>query len=361
MANAWEGENFTHNLDVLARLKTLPVKTKLRYNDGRFDIEDRYFEGLRRMRSGDSVTSDDKFASPLRRVLQTARGRIGGDVTQVQFDNALAGLARLRRTYEGDADKLRSLDTILKEVDGAVQLGREGSENGQKVIALRQAFADYLVYAVRQRNYLNVGQNDVCHFFVFDWARRILSGKESYAVRSRGRGPFTPALSLTPAEHARMQKKVNHIAQAQEAERARGRAVRSAFPDYPKFANIRTSPDGCDEYGRIDPAAADKGHCFRAIRVWAQTDARTSDGVFLLLLMNEGPGPAHALGLRIYGDAHDNVQIFDPNVGEFRFMRGAEDSFQRFCTALMTNLYTQRGALLFNLWTISRVSRIRAS
>jgi hypothetical protein len=59
----------------------------------------------------------------------------------------------------------------------------------------------------------------------------------------------------------------------------------------------------------------------------------------------------------MYGDRLADVHLFDPNVGELLFMRGAETPFWEFCDDLMAHLYTDRGMLLFDSWVITRLYR----
>jgi hypothetical protein len=106
MPSAWEGTSLTHNLGVLAMLAMRPVGTKLKFNSssGKFDIDER--SSISRTFSWDSVTSESHFAIPMGGLLRTAQAQIGtASVSQRAFDDALAGLAKLRRTYEGSEDK----------------------------------------------------------------------------------------------------------------------------------------------------------------------------------------------------------------------------------------------------------------
>jgi hypothetical protein len=358
MPSAWEEPGLTHNLDVLATLATKPVGTKLKFNadSGEFDIDERYL--ISRMISPDSVTSKTHFATPMEGLLRTAQGQIGrGRVTQETFDAALAGLVRLRRTYEGTPDKAQALDKVLKSVDGAVSLAREGGSKGAIVVSLRRKYERHLIYAVRQRNYLDVNQDDVCHAFVIDWGRRILAGKASYAVRGN-HTTFAGARSLSRAEHVRMQKMVNRVAVLQGEERARlsrGERLRTSFPDDPKFGSVMITGERLMEVGTFERTARGRT-IFRAI-VDAGRAFREVSGarVFLVRLDGAPKAGSHMLGLHIYGDRLEDLHVFDPNVGEFRFMRGAETPFSEFCDDLVTDLYSNKGVLLFDSWVISRL------
>src|SRR5262249_36541550 len=156
------------------------------------------------------------------------------------------GLTKLRRTYEGDPTKVRHLDDILTKTAGALQRAREGSTNGQKAVALREQFDRHLVYAIRQRTYLDAGKTDFCFFFVPDWARRILFNKSAYAVSSKRPAGYVSASRLTLAEHARMQKKADRIRPEQEKLRKNleeGGSIPRTFSRYGRFAAIQTDDD----------------------------------------------------------------------------------------------------------------------
>ena len=61
------------------------------------------------------------------------------------------------------------------------------------------------------------------------------------------------------------------------------------------------------------------------------------------------------VGLHLYGDGLEDLLLFDPNVGEFRFTCGAETPFSEFCDDLMTDLYSDRSMLLFDSWVMARL------
>jgi hypothetical protein len=362
MPSAWEGPSLTHNLGVLAELARRPVGTKLKFDSdsGKFDIDERYL--ISRTFSWDSVKSESHFATPMGRLLRAAQEQIGtGRVTQVAFDDALAGLAQLRTTYAGAADKVRALDKVLKSVEGVAPLVREAGDKGEIVVNLRRDYQRHLVYAIRQRNYLDVNQGDVCHAFVIDWGRRVLAGKASYAA-SRKHPTFAAATSLSRAEHVRMQKKVDRVAVQQEVERARlaqGDDVRTSFPPHEKFGSVRLPGMGATEVrvGAFERTARGQ-NVFRAILEAARAYS-SSPGERVFLVRLDGPSAvgSHMLGLHLSGGGLADVHLFDPNVGEFRFMPGAETPFREFCDALMARLYTDRGVLLFDSWVIRRLYR----
>ena len=160
--------------------------------------------------------------------------------------------------------------------------------------------------------------------------------------------------------------KVAHASRLQAELRDRekqGRGLTRTFPEDDKFGGIRL-PDEDDVLmyrdSPINPTAANKGECWQAILSKAKEKARSRqvEMVFLVVLLNEGKqGEAHALGLRVYGEGYEDTEFFDPNVGKFRFMRGAVDRFYAFTKDLMSELYTDRGTLLFDNWTLERISR----
>jgi hypothetical protein len=361
MTNAWEGANLTHNLGVLASLARSPVGTKLKFDpdSGRFAIDER--DRLSRTFSRDSVTSGSHFVNPMGRLLLEAQEKIGtGGVTQELFGGALAGLAQLRRTYEGAPDKVRTLDKVLESVEGLAPMAREAGNRGRIVVRLRERYREYLVYAIRQRNYLDVNQGDVCHAFVIDWGRRILfgTGKASYADRQKYGTTFEAKTSLSLAEHARMQRKVNRVADLQEEERrrlARKEGLRTSFEGVQKFSRVWMTGGDSFECGGIERTHIGQD-VFRAIlKAAREFGGSLGERVMLVRLDGASEGGSHMLGLHLYGDDLKNVHLFDPNVGEFRFLRGAESTFWRFCNDLMANLYSDRRELLFNSWVIRRL------
>jgi hypothetical protein len=345
-------------MDVLARLGGLEVGKKLKYDDatGRFDIDNRFL--ISRMTSDDSVTSKTHFSKPMTGLLRAAQERLGaGTMTQDNFDAALRGLAKLRRTYAGSDVKLRALDEVLKSIPGLAQQAREGDDNGQVIIRLRTDYRAYLFYAVRQMNYIDVGQFAVCNAFVIDWGRRLLSGKETYA-HSKKRDAYAIGTTLGLAEHARMQKKVDRVAVLQAGDRAleaQGQRPRRSFPGDLKYGRVQITGDRDMRAGEIPPAATGREIFQEIIR-----DARrnfTSGGSLVLMVRLDGDRKvgSHMLGIHLYGEARSDVHFFDPNVGEFKFMRGSEDPFWRFCNALMAGLYTKSRKLIYDSWVVNRL------
>jgi hypothetical protein len=365
MANAWDDVNLGHNLDALGRLRTATGKPKLRYRDGRFDIDDRWFKGIRRG-DHDSVTSDENFATPLQHVLARAQELVGqGTLEPDRFDKAIDGLIRLRRTYDGNADKVANIDAILRNfVPEGFTRGLTGnSEKLKKIVDLRTKYGDYMLYSFRQRDYLTEEQPDVCEGLVILWARRILLGRTSYLRRTR-----KETGEQIRTKSARMQKKVAHASRLQQAIGAQLRDDRdlSEFQDDPKFGGLRyddeASRTNMDEAtDRIDAA------CWRAILRAARAGPRSSqenEKVSMVKLLKKGDPLAHALGLRVYGDDYRDTQLFDPNVGEFRFMRGAEQNLYDFTGDLTSDLYTAAGrwpwskTQLFDSWGVKRICQV---
>jgi hypothetical protein len=362
MTRAWEEPSLTHNLGVLGTLAVKPVGTKLKFDSetGKFDIEDRRL--ITRTFSSDSVKSDSHFAAPMSGLLRAAQERVGtGAVTQKAFDDALAGLLRLRTTYSGTAAKVQALDGVLKAVGGLVPMARESTGKGETVVRLRTTYLHNLVYAVRQRTYLEPGQADVCHAFVIDWGRRLLESKPSYGDSRKREGAYTPAATLSRAEHVRMQKKMERVSALQAEEKVRvdkGERPRRSFPGHAKFGHVAMTGADTMQVGEFVRTATGQD-VFRAI-IAAGRKFVSSTGELVLMVRLDGAsaGGSHMLGLHLYGEGLRNVHLFDANVGELRFMSGAEEYLWRFCDDLMTSLYTEGKALLFDSWVVTRLYRV---
>jgi hypothetical protein len=195
---------------------------------------------------------------------------------------------------------------------------------------------------------------------VIDWGRRILDKKPSYGHRERGQDAYAPSTTLSLAEHVRMQKKVDRVGLLQTAELKRikeGKPLRTSFPDVAKFDRVEISGGHLMEYGTFARSASGRA-VFQAILPKARRFSGGAVGSVLLVQLDGATaGGSHMLGLHLYGADLLDVHLFDPNVGEFRFMNGAGDHLWRFCDDLMTDLYTnENGELLFDSFEVNRLS-----
>jgi hypothetical protein len=339
MADAWDEDNLEYNLSVLGDLRKAPGKPKLRYVDGRFSIDSRW--GISRGRSDDSVTSEKNFAIPLRGLLRQSKVLVRQGVLKPdRFDDAVDGLIRLRRTYDGNPAKVAHLDKILKDLvaEGFTRGLNENSESMKKLVDFRTKHVRYMLYSFRQRDYLKKDQPDVCEGLVVQWARRILFGAKSYSISKNEVERYT--------KKERMQKQVTHASRLQEA-MARlpsGGRNPSAFRGNPRFGGI-----GYHDNYHEHPDGTINATCWQEILTSARTGREfftEPEKVVIVKLDKTGSlEKGHALGLRVYGEGFRHTQFFDPNVGEFHFPSGTEQQFFDFGEDLLSELYSDGGRL----------------
>ena len=363
MPSAWEEPGLSHNLGVLGRLAGRQDKAKLKFDltTGRFDIDERHV--ISRTFSSDSVTSGSHFATPMKGLLRVAQERLeAGLMTQAAFDAAVNGLVRLRTTYSDTPAKVQALDEALKTVRGLAPLARDRTGKGEVVVKLRERHRRNLVYAVRQRNYLDVGQADVCHSFVIDWGRRILASKLSYGQSKKSPGGYEPAAELSRSEHVRLQKKVDRVVALQAEEQARlsrHESPRRAFPAGTKFGRVQISGADKMQAGDFLPTTTGRqvfDQILKKARLFAPSASKL---VLMVRLDGASAGGSHMMGLHLSEGGLNNIHLFDPNVGEFRFMRGADEHLWDLCDDLLTSLYTtttgNKRELIFNSFVIDRI------
>jgi hypothetical protein len=342
MADAWDEAFLVDNLRVLGELRKVPGKPKLRYIGGRFSIDGRSWYS--RGESHDSVTSKKNFADPLRGLLRQAKVLIRQGVLHPDlFDDAIDGLIRLRRTYDGNPAKVAHLDKFLKDLvpEGFIRGLNENSEKMKKLVDLRTRHGRYMLYSFRQRDYLKEGQTDICEGLVVQWARRILFGAKSYATSKKE--------VERHSKIERMRKQVTHAGLLQEkmGKLRLDDLNPSAFRTDPKFGGV-----GYHENYDEQPDGTINATCWREILQRARTGPKfftETEKVVIVKLSNKGKHKdSHALGLRVYADDYRHTQIFDPNVGEFCFPSGAEQQFYDFAEELLKELYTEGGSWLWS-------------
>lgn len=363
MPSAGDPRNLAHNLRVITGLSANLVGTKLSFDKdtGRFTAQEPgKWTSFVRTFSRDSITKEDWFGDPIRDVFAAAKAGIAANtVTQLAFDDAIAGLRTLRVSYADDAARLRVLNSVIEDAEIGVR------KDVPSAIALREKYKNRLIYAFAQRMFLPDTNGGVCYSFTVDWARRILSAvrpKASFA-ESKKRGAIAVTTTLDITERRRMMKKVDRrIRPTQEAIRIYGAgefggrlaAVTQsdeATPQMRKFATVLMFPV---QYDPVDIGARDRGSVIIAAarRVAEQHQARLRDSLFVLSLRQRGGGGGHAVAFRL----HDGIHFFDPNIGEFYFPTPFARAGDEFFDEWWRSFYMIGGATqYFGTWTLEAV------
>jgi hypothetical protein len=350
MPTAWDPANLLPNLQALAGLSTAAAGSKLSYNNatGRFSIQGPGFfrQTLARTFSSDSVESEEHFARPVKGVFQAARQQIGAAVSQVQFNNALAGLKALRAAYSGQPEKLGKLDAVIADIENPL-VGESDD-----FVSFRKRYKRYLIYSVSMGPVLRRSDVGICQAFVIDWARRILGGKASYAVSKKRHEEYGPDTSLPADEQARMARKVDTRLRSFQQH-----LDKKGSMDYRDMKRAVTSfgrpgrPEDDRPYGDLilgrlawdDFREDDEPMGREVLSAAVKACNRYSKNLAMLSLLGKIKEVApdrftaegHAIGLDLSGHG---VHIFDPNMGEFIFPPGS-DALGDFCDDLWRRLY----------------------
>jgi hypothetical protein len=99
--------------------------------------------------------SERYFGDPIREFFAMARSKIGQDVAQQQFNDAVAGLRELRNTYANK--KLAALNRVIEDAE----LGMRRDD--QRSLNLRSRHPTYLIIGFSQRIFLPENNLGVCY------------------------------------------------------------------------------------------------------------------------------------------------------------------------------------------------------
>jgi hypothetical protein len=258
-------------------------------------------------------------------------------------EGAHAGLKRLEHYYlqtekidRKDRARFRSM---LERVEGRLD-GKP--EPVSRAVEFQNKWTKYFVFSVTQSAYL--GNNDgICLAMVWDWFRRkLVSGKNSFAISSRTLQkpniwePLKPH-GLATEDTSRMQRKVayRHFPLQTDGDRG-GISLENAKKNpensrrFQSLHEVSLSGNSCWTMGPIWPGAALMNHKDRAFGQYLFREALdrilthyrnlaespVPTGFYSISISSGAMGAGHALGLHL--NTH-RLHFLDPNIGEFEF------------------------------------------
>jgi hypothetical protein len=214
-------DNLEYNLKVLTDLANATPGTKLAYDasEGRFALQGPGLkQTITRTFSGDSVTSTENFADPIKAIFAAAVDEVSaGRFSRRLIETAQEGLKSLVSTYR-QGSSAKHMAAVLVEVEAMEIADNRGGPFADK---LYNKYQRCLLTKVNQGTIIraaesgkvpqagNVLPTGVCMGFCVDWLSRkihLLRRKPSYAVSKKTRDQLGPDLDLE-----RMTKKYNRI------------------------------------------------------------------------------------------------------------------------------------------------------